>query len=162
MYFNVCDFFSELPENVSNILKNGIYRPNYTRNIRLIKYGCVSEVTEGNYTLVSHPVVTIQALGLRLRNQVAITPANGIGDFAVEGDSGAVVFESIDENLYATCMVEGTMGDGRIVATPLIDVFVALRMKSPSDEQKLYNSDSDESDMDCYENLDYENDMDID
>jgi hypothetical protein len=132
---------------LSSILQTGVYIPNHAKNMDVIKYGCASNVTKGGYTFVSHPVVTVYDR-IQLRNQITIWPRGNFSHFAAGGDSGAVVFEFIDGKLYPTCMIEGTMSDGRAVATPLIDVLVALDIKSPEDVIKLYEDEDGESDMD--------------
>ncbi|XP_060565256.1 uncharacterized protein LOC132724411 [Ruditapes philippinarum] len=153
----------ELTGNLSEVLQSGIYRPNYGKDqIKLIKYGCVSNVTQGKYTFFN-PSITLETNGIRLRNQITIIHSHDFEQFAVQGDSGAVVFEFIDDKLYPTCMIEGTMGDGRIVATPLINVLVALHIRKPEDVIKLYNSESDDLDMDSSdtETCVFDNDMEI-
>ncbi|XP_053384866.1 uncharacterized protein LOC123537134 [Mercenaria mercenaria] len=107
-------------------------RSNIRKRSEVYKYGISTEVTRGSLGLLGSVVRTTEmsgrseALEYRLHNQIPVLRIDG-KDFALPGDSGALVF--FDDNFgdsVAIGVVEGGQNNGIVFVTPLYDILSAL------------------------------------
>lgn len=110
-------------------------KPNECLNSTVVKYGYSTEVTRGAFRIFGSVVAGHNAVGTNngasflLLNQLEVLK---IGDipFAEAGDSGALVFVKSDSShLKAVGLLEGSMGDGRYMVTPIQDIFRAIGLR---------------------------------